>query len=66
MARGRPKQSETKANKNGNGANGGFEAELFLAADKLRNDATYFERLQGEAMIDVSPEEVAERLRPLF
>lgn len=38
MARGRPKQSETKANKNGNGANGGFEAELFLAADKLRKN----------------------------
>src|SRR5438105_1523191 len=27
VARGRPKQSETKAKKNGNGANVGFEAE---------------------------------------
>lgn len=31
-----------------------------------RSDVTYFERLQWEAMIDVSPEEVAQRLRPLF
>ncbi|MGH7910688.1 MAG: hypothetical protein ACREQM_09585 [Candidatus Dormibacteraceae bacterium] len=31
-----------------------------------RSDATYFERLQGESMIDVSPEEVAERLRARF
>jgi type I restriction enzyme M protein len=38
VARGRPKQSETKAKKNGNGANVGFEAELFLAADKLRKN----------------------------
>ena len=38
MARGRPKQSETKAKKKGNGANVGFEAELFLAADKLRKN----------------------------
>ena len=38
MARGRPKQSETKAKKNGNGANLGFEAQLFLAADKLRKN----------------------------
>ena len=38
MARGRPKQSETKPTKNGNGANVGFEAELFLAADKLRKN----------------------------
>ena len=36
MARGRAKQSEMK--KNGNGANVGFEAELFLAADKLRKN----------------------------
>ena len=38
VARGRPKQSETKAKKNGNGANVGFETELFLAADKLRKN----------------------------
>lgn len=38
MARGRAKQSETKVKKNGNGANVGFEAELFLAADKLRKN----------------------------
>jgi UDPglucose--hexose-1-phosphate uridylyltransferase len=31
-----------------------------------RSDATYFERLHGEALIDLSPEEVAEDLRPLF
>src|SRR6516164_6232315 len=37
VARGRPKQIEAKA-KNGNGANLGFEAELFLAADKLRKN----------------------------
>jgi type I restriction enzyme M protein len=37
MARGRSKQNETKA-KNGNGANLGFEAEMFLAADKLRKN----------------------------
>jgi type I restriction enzyme M protein len=38
VARGRPKQSEAKAKKNGNGANVRFEAELFLAADKLRKN----------------------------
>jgi type I restriction enzyme M protein len=38
VARGRPKQGETKAKKNGNGANVGFETELFLAADKLRKN----------------------------
>ena len=38
MARGRPKQGEAKAKKNGSGANVGFEAELFLAADKLRKN----------------------------
>jgi type I restriction enzyme M protein len=38
VARGRPKQSEPKTKKNGNGANVGFEAELFLAADKLRKN----------------------------
>jgi type I restriction enzyme M protein len=38
VSRGRPKQSKTKAKKNGNGANIGFEAELFLAADKLRKN----------------------------
>ena len=37
MARGRTKSSETR-NKNGNGANIGFEAQLFLAADKLRGN----------------------------
>jgi UDPglucose--hexose-1-phosphate uridylyltransferase len=31
-----------------------------------RSDATYFERLHGEALIDVSPEEVAGDLRPSF
>jgi galactose-1-phosphate uridylyltransferase len=31
-----------------------------------RSDATYFERLYGEALIDVSPEEVAAGLRPAF
>jgi UDPglucose--hexose-1-phosphate uridylyltransferase len=31
-----------------------------------RSDATYFERLHGQAMIDISPEEVAERARPRF
>ena len=31
-----------------------------------RSDATYFERLWGEALIDVSPEEVAEGLRARF
>jgi UDPglucose--hexose-1-phosphate uridylyltransferase len=31
-----------------------------------RSDATYFERVHGEAMIDLSPEEVAEGLRPRF
>ena len=38
MARERPKQSGTEAKKNGNGANIGFEAELFLTADKLRKN----------------------------
>ena len=37
MARGRTKKTEGQGPaKNGNGANLGFEAELFLAADKLR------------------------------
>jgi UDPglucose--hexose-1-phosphate uridylyltransferase len=31
-----------------------------------RSDATYFERVWGEALIDVSPEEVAEGLRARF
>ncbi len=31
-----------------------------------RSDATYFERLYGEALIDLSPEEVADALRPNF
>src|SRR5579862_3845714 len=31
-----------------------------------RSDATYFERLWGEAMIDLSPEEVAESVRARF
>lgn len=49
MARGRPKKDErdsasaappksSKNNGNGNGANLGFEAQLFLAADKLRKN----------------------------
>jgi type I restriction enzyme M protein len=37
MARGRSKKSEVPA-KNGNGAKLGFEADLFLAADKLRKN----------------------------
>jgi type I restriction enzyme M protein len=37
MARGRQKQAET-IGKSGNGAHLGFEAELFLAADKLRKN----------------------------
>ncbi len=31
-----------------------------------RSDATYFERLYGEALIDVSPEEIAEGVRARF
>ena len=31
-----------------------------------RSDATYFERLYGEALIDLSPEEVAEAVRATF
>ena len=31
-----------------------------------RSDATFFERLWGEAMIDLSPEEVAEGIRARF
>jgi galactose-1-phosphate uridylyltransferase len=31
-----------------------------------RSDATYFERLYGEALIDLSPEEVAEGIRARF
>jgi type I restriction enzyme M protein len=37
MARGQAKATDTK-NKNSNGANIGFEAKLFLAADKLRGN----------------------------
>ena len=37
MARGRSKNGEAKS-VNGNGANLGFEAQLFLAADKLRKN----------------------------
>ena len=36
------------------------------AEPMYRSDATYFERLLGEALIDLSPEEVAEGIRPLF
>jgi len=36
------------------------------AEPMYRSDATYFERLLGEALIDFSPEEVAEGIRPLF
>jgi galactose-1-phosphate uridylyltransferase len=31
-----------------------------------RSDATYFERIWGEALIDLSPEEVAEAIRARF
>lgn len=31
-----------------------------------RSDATYFERLHGEALIDLAPEEIAEQIRPSF
>jgi hypothetical protein len=31
-----------------------------------RSDATYFERLYGEALIDMSPEEVADGVRTKF
>jgi len=31
-----------------------------------RSDATYFERLYGEALIDLSPEEVADGVRASF
>ncbi len=31
-----------------------------------RSDATYFERIWGEALIDVSPEEVADGVRARF
>ena len=31
-----------------------------------RSDATYFERLHAEALIDLSPEEIAEGLRARF
>jgi galactose-1-phosphate uridylyltransferase len=31
-----------------------------------RSDATYFERIWGEALIDLSPEEVAEAVRARF
>ena len=31
-----------------------------------RSDATYFERIWGEALIDLSPEEVAEGVRARF
>jgi galactose-1-phosphate uridylyltransferase len=36
------------------------------AEPMYRSDATYFERLYGEALIDLSPEEIADGLRPLF
>jgi galactose-1-phosphate uridylyltransferase len=31
-----------------------------------RSDVTYFERLHGEAMIDLAPEDLAATLRPRF
>ena len=37
MARGKSKNADTRAG-NGNGANLGFEAQMFLAADKLRKN----------------------------
>jgi type I restriction enzyme M protein len=37
MSQGRPKKGQTQP-KNGNGANLGFEGEMFLAADKLRKN----------------------------
>lgn len=38
-----------QARKNGNGANIGFEAELFQAADKLRGNLEMASRRGGEA-----------------
>jgi galactose-1-phosphate uridylyltransferase len=36
------------------------------AEPMYRSDVTYFERLNDEALIDLSPEEIAEGLRPMF
>jgi UDPglucose--hexose-1-phosphate uridylyltransferase len=36
------------------------------AEPMYRSDVTYFERLNDEALIDLSPEEIAEGVRPLF
>lgn len=36
------------------------------AVPMYRNDATYFERLHGEAVIDQTPEEIASAVRPHF
>jgi hypothetical protein len=33
---------------------------------RYRSDATYFERIYGEALIDLSPEEVADSVRTRF
>ena len=33
---------------------------------KYRSDATYFDRIYGEALIDLSPEEVADSVRTRF
>src|SRR2546426_5396958 len=38
MARNKEKSVKSPATKNGNGANLGFEAQMFLAADKLRKN----------------------------
>ena len=53
------------------GADSGYQVLLKIVSranpePDYRSDVTYFERLHGEAVIDVSPEEVAERLRPAF
>ncbi len=53
------------------GADAGYQVLLKVVSRSnpdpvYRSDVTYFERLQGEAMIDVSPEEVAQRLRRLI
>ena len=54
-----------------NGREHGFQVVLKVMSRSnpepvYRSDATYFERIYGEALIDVSPEEVAESLRGAF
>ncbi len=53
------------------GRENGYQVVLKLVSRSnpepfYRSDATYFERLWGEALIDLSPEEVAEGLRARF